>query len=246
MDHSLSVQQSIIQSIQPIINVIVDFLENFRDELDVYTEAQWSGFSALFSVLVLFSIFYGAWNLRQVSKKNRLDRCMVIFNELKEIEQDREDLVFNRLYSMENFIDGSEQEKKLQGIINRFNRITYYMENGHIDQEFVFDISCVNLIQCWYRLTPYVDYMTGKIGVEYAARVKRLDRMAKNYFDCSPRFHNKEIIINDGFAEAKVYSTVFKTDWKRIIQSIIWTRMYCTKMYSSWTLEKIIYMGDKR
>lgn len=177
------------------------------------------------TLIVAIGIIIALKELRVISKTQQIEALREFLRDLNDTEEDRK-----FLYEEFEFSMGSpkplqpEEERRVQNIINCFNRIGLLIENGLLSPRLVFSICHTEIIRCVFKLKEYMEYRESRIGSRYGRRLLRLDRRAKIYHDINPQHRKTKIMIDPGPGKTPyvIYETKLEKGLKGVKQKIIW------------------------
>lgn len=183
--------------------------------------------TAIFTGISAFVIVCGSGlayiNLRVVVKTHRLESVQEFLKDYEEASEGRRFVIYDFDFSADQELS-PEIERRVQNVINSFNRIGLLLEDGLLSPQLVFGICHTQLIRCWYRLEPYIRYHEGRIGGRYGRRIERLSVRAKKFHDARPQHRVTVIKIDPGVGKEPfiIYQTHIHKGVAAVKQRALW------------------------
>lgn len=199
--------------------------------LHVLSPDEWTAINVIVSAVVAIGVTYGYLSLREMARNHRLNSAIILFNELKESESDRNYVLREFLFNPETINNDPSVEKRVRNVINIFNRLGLLIETDTLSQKMLFSLCYPVIIQNWYKLKEYARYQEKISGVPYARRVERLANMAINYYDANPKTRGNPILLYSNGESIVVHSATIHRGLKGYFQRVSFLKMRITNQY---------------
>jgi hypothetical protein len=186
------------------------------------------------TLIVAIGIVIALRELRVISKTQQIEALREFLRDLNDTEEDRKFLYEEFEFSLESPEPlQPEEERRIQKVINCFNRIGLLVENGLLPSRLVFSICHTEIIRSVFKLKEYMKYRESRIGSRYGRRLLRLDKRAKIYHDVNPYHRKTKVMIDPGPGKTPyvIYETKQEKGLKKVKQEIIWAIRRCFRIY---------------
>ena len=205
--------------------------EGIFDLLHIFSSDEWTAINVILSAIIALGVVYGYLSIKEMTRQHRLNSAMILFNELKDSEDDRKYILSNFRFDPETIHNDPLVEKKIRNVINAFNRLGLLIETDTLSQKMLFSLCYPVIIQSWYKIKDYAHYQEELSGVPYARRVERLAKMAVNYYDANPSNRGKPIYLYSKGERIKIHELSILPGVKGVIQHLSFFKMRITKKY---------------
>ena len=146
----------------------------------------WEAISAISSliqtVVIIITVIFAVWQIRQTNRSHKLDVFIRLFDELSS-PSSRKNRAF--IYSLKGRDPShltTEEFLSIDEVLSSLDRVWILIQNGQLEKEFVYDTYGEIFLKLWGVLQPIVLHERGRRGSYYRQRTESLIKSVRKHF----------------------------------------------------------------
>ncbi|KYC43250.1 hypothetical protein WA1_14250 [Scytonema hofmannii PCC 7110] len=148
--------------------------------------SRWEAISAISSliqtVVIIITVIFAVLQVRQTNRSHKLDVSIRLFDELSSPNSRKNRTFIYSLKGREPSQLTTEDFLIIDEVLSSLDRVWILIQNGQVDNEFVYDIYGEMFLKLWGVLHPTVIHERGRRGNYYRQRTESLVKSVKKHF----------------------------------------------------------------
>lgn len=172
------------------------------------------------SVATLLGVFVAAFELRSSARSDQFSAFMELEVRWSSSEAGRRKVRYGQFSS--NLIQGGSDADRelLRSVVDILNLIGMLVEEKLVPPKLIFSLMSVEILRLTYRLTPFIENETNRIGIPYGQRVLRLRERAALYCSVRPNLSRAIYVRSLDGKDVECAFKMDKTNWGRPLKRL--------------------------